>query len=165
MLELKGMYEMQRVLDNRIKERVGKGYNFGSYYAIEDKVYAFHTEMHELANEIGFFKVWKQNHKMDRGNVLEELVDVIHFLLSVGITKGYDNVVKRVDAFSLWEDYPMIDLFNEVRRNDLESIGKYTLAFGLVLGIAKKLDFSIMEVEYAYELKNEKNTERQLNGY
>lgn len=165
MLELKELNEMQRVLDNRIKERFGKGYDFGSYYAIEDKVFAFHTEMHELANEIGFFKVWKQSHEMDRGNVLEELVDVIHFLLSVGITKGYDNVVKRVEAFSLWEEYPMIELFNEVRRNDLESIGKYTLAFSLVLGIAKKLDFSEMEIEYAYHHKNKKNHERQDENY
>src|SRR6185312_7871830 len=109
--------------------------------------------------------VWKVNHVMDRGKALEELVDAIHFLLSLGLIKGYDRIVKTVDVFPLWEDYGIFEMFNEIHRNDLDTCRKYEFVFSILLGIAKKLDFSEMEIEYAYKLKNEKNHERQDNAY
>lgn len=162
-LNLEELYEMQKDLDESVSERTGM--DLSSYESVESRMYAFHTEVHELANEISFFKYWKQSHVMDRDRTLEELVDCVHFLLSLGITKGYTKVVRSVGAFSLWEDYSMLDLFKEIRRNELDSVGKFQLVFSLILGVAAKCGFTLEDVRKGYILKNAVNEVRQLEGY
>lgn len=162
-LELEYMFEMQKQLDESVAERTGM--RLDSYEALEKREYAFHTEVHELANEISFFKYWKKSHVIDRDSTLEELVDCIHFLLSIGLTKGYERTVKRVTAFELWEDYDMIELFKELRRNELDSVGRWVMAFSLLLGVGLKCGFTIQDINKAYQLKNAVNEVRQLEGY
>jgi len=163
--DLDNLYALQRVLDNEVQKKLSPDYEIGSYYDIDNTIYAFHTEVHELANEVGFFKFWKHSHEMDRSKVLEELIDGIHFLLSLAIKKKYDRVVTSVEVFPLWQEYPIEDLFITIRRSDLDSIANFQYVFGLMLGIAKKLDYSEMELRYAYALKNQTNIDRQVEGY
>ena len=164
-LELKELYILQRELDNKVAERVDPNYDLNSHYALDHIKFAFHTEVHELANETPFFKFWKLNHVADEGRIIEELVDCIHFLLKIGIMRGYDRVIKQIEAFSLWEDYPLDELFYELRRNELDSIGRFQMAFSTLLGIARKLGFTELEVEKAYKLKNLENVKRQEEDY
>lgn len=164
-MNLVELYKTQSILDDKITERLKDVYDTGSYQAVDNLIYGFHTEVHELANEIGFFKFWKQSHEMDSSDTLEELVDCIHILLSIGLKVGYDRVVKEVEAFPLWEDYSILELFKELRHNDLDTVGRFTLAFSLILGIAKKLDFTELELQAAYRLKNDENHSRQEDGY
>lgn len=162
-MELENLFEMQKDLDESVSERTGM--NLDSYESVESRVYAFHTEVHELANELGFFKYWKQSHIMDRDRTLEELADCVHLLLSLGLTKGYTRSVRSVEAFPLWEDYSMLDLFKEIRRNELDSVGKFQLAFSLLLGVAVKCGFTMQDVRKGYMLKNAVNEVRQMNHY
>lgn len=162
-LDLQEIYKMQEVLDKQVAERAGV--DLASYEAVENRLYAFHTEVHELANELGFFKYWKLSHVTKPERVLDELVDCIHFLTSIGNTKGYTKAVRTVDVFPLWEEYSMLDLFKEIRRNEIDSVGKYALVFSLLLGVATKSGFSMKDVMAGYEKKNEVNKERQESGY
>lgn len=164
-MELNELYELQRELDNVVTSKVSEGYDTNSHYAVDHIRYAFHTEVHELSNEVGFFKFWKNSHKIKRGETLEELVDCIHFLLKLGIMKGYDRSIKEVEPFPLWEDCSMDDMFYELRRNELDTMGKYSMAFSYLLGIARKLDFLMADIDHAYKLKNLENHARQARDY
>lgn len=162
-LELDELYDLQDNLDTMVEKRADV--DLSSYENVENRLYAFHTEIHELANEIGFFKYWKLSHKMKTDRVLYELVDGVHFLLSIGLTKGYRYVVRSVEVFPLWEEYSMLDLFKEIRRNEVDSVGKYQLTFSLLLGVAVKCGFTMDDVRAGYTLKNQVNIARQEEGY
>lgn len=164
-MKIDEMYVLQRELDEEIARKVKKGYDVNSHYAVEHIRYAFHTEMAELGNEVGFFKFWKNSHVIKRGETLEELADCLHFLLKLAIMKGYDRSIKEVEPFPMWEDCPVDEMFYEIRRNELDSMGKYQMALMYLLGIARKLDFSEADVLRAYKLKNTKNRERQAKNY
>lgn len=164
-MNLVNFYELQRVLDERVAERVKGAYDTTSHYSIDDRIYAFHTEVHELANEIGFFKFWKLGHSQDPQRILDELVDCIHFLLSIGLAKGYNSVVKHVEPFILWEDYSMYDLFTLLRENNVGNVGHYQRSFSLILGIGEKLGYTEDQIEEAYLSKNKTNHDRQSEGY
>lgn len=162
-MNIEKLWKLQTELDQMVMDR--SKVKLDSYENIEFRMYAFHTEVHELANEVGFFKYWKLSHKMKEAEVIEELIDCIHFLLSVGITKGYNRVIKEVEPFPLWKEYEMLDLFKEVRRNELDSVGRWEIAFSLLLGIGKKCGFTQEQMLKEYSRKNTVNRERQKEGY
>lgn len=164
-MNLVDLYVMQKVLDLKVQEGVNDGYDMNSSYSVEDRIYAFHTEVHELANEVGFFKFWKRGHIMDRGRVLDELVDCVHFLLSISLAKGYNGVIKAVEPFELWSDYTMYDLFTLLRENQIGNVGHFQRAFSLLLGIGAKLGFSEDDILEGYNAKNVINHTRQREGY
>lgn len=165
-METVELYTLQRHLDevigNNIKET---GYELDSYYAYDHRVFAFHCELMELANEIKFFKYWKKDKKLNMAKVLDEGVDCIHFLLSIGLMKKYYNSIKEIQPFALWEDYSMEDMFTEIRRNELDTAGRWRLAFELVLGILVKAGLNEDDIIRGYYKKNEENLKRQAEGY
>lgn len=164
-MNLVDYYELQSILDAKVSERVGATYDTNSSYSVDDRIYAFHTEVHELANEIGFFKFWKLGHEIEEERVLDELVDCFHFLFSIGLAKGYNRIVREVEPFPMWEDYSMLDMFQVLRENRLDNVGHYQMALSLVLGIGAKLGFSDAAIEKAYKWKNNRNHARQNGGY
>jgi len=169
-MNLVDLYVMQKVLEEKVQERVQEsafrdGYDMSSHYSIDDRIYAFHTEVHELANEVGFFKFWKLGHVMDRERVLDELVDCVHFLLSISLAKGYNSVIKAVEPFELWSDYSMYDLFTLLRENQIGNVGHFQRAFSLLLGIGAKLGFTESDILVGYHTKNAVNHTRQREGY
>lgn len=160
------LFESQQFLDNKVTERVkSTGYETNSYYAFDHKVFAFHCELMELANEIGFFKFWKQGHKRDLARILDEGVDCVHFLLSIGNMKGYYKSTKEVEPFALWEDWSTEDMFTVLRQNQLDNVAQWTRAFELVLGILLKQEMSESDIFKGYYRKNEVNLNRQAEGY
>jgi dimeric dUTPase (all-alpha-NTP-PPase superfamily) len=164
-MDLSELYRLQHELDATIAKNVKEGYNVHSHYAVDHIRYAFHTEMAELANEVGFFKFWKNSHTIDRGKTLEELVDCIHFLLKLGLMKGYERTVKKVEPYYFWEDTIIDEFFYLIQDNVLDSVYHYDIAFACILAIARKLDYTESDVIHAYKLKNRKNFERQANNY
>src|SRR5690606_24920886 len=86
-MNLDRMFEMQGYLDRRIRySRRLMGENL-----ISKKVLALQVEIAELAQEVGdAWKYWKTPRPRNRERVLEELVDVLHFLLSIGLDIGID---------------------------------------------------------------------------
>lgn len=132
---------------------------------LQDRKFAFRVEVMELANEIGFFKYWKHSHKAKKARILDELADCIAFALSVGITQGYSTLIKEVEPFGMWEDFYMDDLFDMLMDIDLSNMGKFQLAFSLLLGIGLKVGATEDEILEAYYKKSEENLKRQEEGY
>lgn len=164
-MNLVEMFASKREFDKVVAERVKKkGYIVDSYYGFDHLVFGFHCELMEFANEVGFFKFWKLGHKLKWEQTLEEGVDCLHVLMSIGNMKGYEKV-KNVEPFALWEDYSLEDMFTLVRQNNLETVSHWTRAFELILGILFKIGYSEEAIADRYNSKNEINLQRQEDEY
>ena len=99
--------------------------------------------------------------------ILEEYVDSIHFLLSLGIEKDL-NMLKEWPDPLLEED--LTTVFLKTNQSILEFLEKHSMStyqrvcscYG---NIADILGFSYEEVLDAYVAKNQKNYDRQKDGY
>lgn len=165
-MNLEKLYELQAGFDATVKENVkATGYDTDSVYCYDHRLFAFHCELMELANEIRFFKFWKQDKKVDMAAVLEEGVDCVHFLLSIGLMKGYQRTVKTIQPFALWEDYSVESIFEELRRNNLDTVGRWQLAFEMLIGVLYKMGMNLDDIYNGYLRKNDINIQRQEEGY
>lgn len=164
-MKITDLFVAQNELDENVGERVREGYDTNSHYCFDHRVFAFHCELMEFANELGFFKFWKKSHIINRPRALDEGIDCIHFLLSIGNMKGYSKSTKEIEPFGLWEHYSVEDMFYLLRTNNLDNIAQWGRAFELVLGILMKLDYTEQEITDQYYRKNSINLQRQRNGY
>lgn len=158
-------------------------------------IFALQVEVAELANEVRFFKHWSKNqeprtyafeeldaHQVREWNpVLEEYVDSLHFLLSIGNQLGVDW--KQIDvsdegtfgisrAFgllmlnisSMWKAADAYKMSGSIRMK-IETIRFLMPVSELLIDIGRLLDFTAQNIESAYMEKHEENYHRQANGY
>lgn len=139
------------------------------------KILALQVELGELANELPeVFKFWS-NKKNNYKKALEEYVDCLHFILSIGLelkvennftpyTYTTDNITRQFNV--IFQDLAKLDIIinDEISSKDNTRIQYFEL-FADVLGICEMLGFSWKEVERAYIEKNKVNHERQVTGY
>ncbi|MDN4607270.1 dUTP diphosphatase [Sporosarcina highlanderae] len=156
------LFTMQRELDNFIQTN----------QAIEKDVFrekglALVVELAELANETRCFKFWSTKGPSERDVILEEYVDSIHFILSIGIEKGFD-------VLNEWPEGKVNGELTEIFIETITSI--QTFIFDPTMenyksiwihygSIASRIGFSYSEIINAYIEKNEKNYTRQRTGY
>jgi len=158
---LNRLFKLQSELDRRIIEGRGlEGKNL-----IPMRVLALQVEIAELAQEVGdAWKFWKSPRARNREKVLEELVDVLHFLLSIGLAIGVDPYEM---PFKIYRRIDLIDQINEMfdmaRICNIPNQWHWTMS--VYLGLCDMLGFSWDEVERAYLAKNEINLARQEQGY
>ncbi|MGI2326382.1 dUTP diphosphatase [Planococcus sp. YIM B11945] len=161
-MKLRNLFEMQEALDRFIQKN----------REVEEDVFrkkglALLVELAELANETRCFKFWSTKGMSERSIILEEYVDSIHFLLSLGIEKKFDGL-EEWPAPAAEEDLNELFLgtFGAVH-TFLEdaSLENFKVLWSWYGGIAVALKFSYGEVLEAYIEKNETNYERQKSGY
>ncbi len=114
--------------------------------------------------------------------LLEEYVDGLHFLLSIGLEIGCDqnltigNVPKRDSLIDMFQDvFKQVAVFDSCI-NDLKYRFKdtpeynvhrvhYSILLDLYLELGQMLGFTWEEIEEAYLQKNQENFRRQESGY
>lgn len=108
--------------------------------------------------------------------LLEEYVDCLHFILSIGLEIQIDLdkirnfiVPKKMqdvlDQF-MWVNYKAINLYKTYRDEGEENTAyDYVNTLNAVIGLGEKLGFTWEQIETAYLEKNKINHERQENGY
>lgn len=187
-MNLTPLFEVQRKLDDKIIEEKGlEGQDL-----LPEKVLALLVELGELANEWRGFKFWSKNRKAntqefrllqvfedDHGPsfetinpLLEEYVDCLHFILSIGIeceikqfepwshtdttdtTHQFIAVYRTVETIAL-----MVQINFEDKQDAYEALFAHFMTLGEMLG------FTWDQVESAYMEKNRVNHQRQDNGY
>lgn len=177
-MDLKKLFEIQAGLDLHISKEhpVKEGEN-----RLAKKILALQVELGECANEWRGFKFWSNDQKpklngfratnlgiVETKPLLEEYVDCLHFILSIGldldvsvnigwddichydndITSIFLNLNNRILELRHWEnDESWVDLFEEF----------------YILG--KMLGFTWEQIEAGYLEKNRINHERQVTGY
>jgi len=132
----------------------------------EQKILALLVELGELANETRCFKFWSMKARNEDSVIIEEYVDNIHFLLSLGLEKNlafkeitYEKkIVSETAQFNQIFEY--ISKFREDTTNE-----NYLNLFKAYLQLANILGFSNEAIMKAYDAKNEVNFARQDQGY
>lgn len=161
-MNLEKLFVMQEELDRFIQTSKGVDENL-----FDKKGLALIVELAELANETRAFKFWSSKGPSDREVILEEYVDSIHFLLSLGIDRD-------LNMLSEWPE-PMAEkdltaIFLKTNRSILEFMEEYSMStyqtvWSCYGTIAEILGFSYEDVMKAYVAKNQKNYDRQKDGY
>ena len=155
------LMKVQRELDERIIERHGlQGRDL-----LPMRVLALQVEIAEVAQEVGdAWKFWKSPKPRDYKKVLEELSDVLHFLLSIGVA---------IDADPYSATYKVYRRENLIEQlNDMLNVSRicyvplqWYWAVSVFLGLCDMLGFSWEDIESAYLAKNQVNLARQEQGY
>lgn len=161
-MNLQKLFNMQNSLDTFIQNEKKIEYD-----VFLEKGLALLVELAELANETRCFKFWSEKGPSEKQVILEEYVDSIHFLLSLGIEK---NLHELENWPMNHPDEPLTKLFLLTQSSInqfLQSPKKanYEDVWSWYGAIATNLGFTHKEVVHAYIEKNEKNYERQRSGY
>lgn len=156
------MFDIQRQLDDIIC----KNHNLYNKDLVPAKILALEVELGELANETRCFKFWSNKGPSSKEVILEEYVDGLHFLLSIGLDEGFDRAEFHI------KDNPrdLVQQFQEIFRkscNFYQTLKEedYIELFEGFLSLGQKLGFTWEEIEEAYLLKNQVNHQRQADGY
>ncbi|EIJ79212.1 dUTPase [Bacillus methanolicus PB1] len=163
-MDFQKLFEMQKALDRHIETK----HQLLDENLFDRKVLALLVELGELANETRCFKFWSVKPPSPHKVVLEEFVDGIHFILSLGIEFGFElekmEFPHSKTTTSLNEQflrvYQLIVNFKQFR-----TYHHYQLMFRGYLELASLLGFTPAQIEQAYIEKNEVNYERQRQGY
>ena len=163
-MELKKLFQMQRALDSHIEEK----HELENEDLFDRKVLALLVEIGELANETRCFKFWSVKPSSPKDVVLEEFVDGVHFILSLGIECGFDQesiAIKDQESVRTVTEqflhvYESINHFQKSKAFDdyVELVESY-------LKLSSLLGFTNEDIEKAYFAKNEVNYQRQQNNY
>ena len=161
-MQLIELFTVQKKLNERILEehQLDPG-------TLKNKKYlALLTELGELANETRCFKYWSTKPPAPRENILEEYVDCLHFILTIGLDHGFEyvNPEYNVDSTDLTSHF--INLFLAV--NELvsfSSINSYEILVEDFFALGDALGFTWDEITAAYMSKNQINHQRQDEEY
>ncbi|AJC23677.1 MULTISPECIES: dUTP diphosphatase [Bacillus] len=229
-MNLQKMFEMQKVLDDRIiKEKGLEGQDL-----LPNLILALQVELAECANEWRGFKHWSNNQKprtkvstnvgatpenasffrcendncgehlskkdfenlfdpdyeecpickvgdvtafRDTNPLLEEYVDCLHFILSIGNRIGFDNgatiqqIMRRAEERELETNIGIGKAFSHLMSLvygfyfSIEDEWTYVMSFERFLNLGKLLGFAPEQIEAAYMDKNAVNHQRQQEGY
>lgn len=161
-MNLSELFELQQKLDDRIREQ----HNLEGVSLLSKKILALNVEIGELANETRCFKYWSDKKPSDKNVILEEYVDCLHFILTIGLEKNFTDVVVESKNF----DYTLIESFSNlyIDINDFivcSTMDHYITLFEDFLSLGKNLGFSDSDIEEGYIRKNNINHKRQDEGY
>lgn len=167
-MNFSNLFSMQKELDKYIETKRG----LSEESLLERKLLAFQIELAELANETRSFKFWSEKGASPQEVILEEYVDGIHFLLSIGIEYGYDNQISvdELSGINKGTNEELVEMFFLlmetilILRNE-GTISKYEQLFQEYLKLGSLLGFQIEDITRAYMQKNEVNHQRQDQGY
>lgn len=161
-MQLTKLFSMQQELDSFIQNNRQQQTD-----VFQEKGLALLIELAELANETRCFKFWSTKGPSDDAVILEEYVDSIHFLLSLGIEQDLHTLT----------NWPMAEVEGNLTQLFLtttavihrfleeltmESYERVWIYYG---AIASKLGFTNEDIIQAYIAKNEENYNRQKTGY
>ena len=196
-MNLSILFDIQAKLDERIVQE----HRLQGQDLLDKKILALQVELGELANEQRSWKFWSHdqkprgqddyleyrpvdqggNHWVNKNPLLEEYVDCLHFILSVGLELEIDAAnIKLVSRYyrnitfafnQIYSDVSVFGSIEDAERNNIFDINSdnVKIAYEEILGGFKRLGellgFSWEQIEQAYLSKNQINHERQANGY
>ncbi|MCC5909447.1 MAG: dUTP diphosphatase [Clostridiaceae bacterium] len=161
-MNIEKLYHIQEQLDKTIADK----HHLHNKDLVPFKILALEVELGELANETRCFKFWSTKPPAPKATILEEYVDCLHFILSIGLDKGFSNTVIEMQD----NEKDLIQQFQQVFTESSQlqqhtKVENYKSLFEAFLTLGEKLDFTWQEIESAYLMKNEVNHQRQEEGY
>lgn len=162
----------QDELDNNISaqhnistDQWAKNYHKNHLLATKNEIAEVHNEMFDK------WKYWKTK-EVNTKLILEEAVDVIHFLhlLINKHQSTHENCVTFINTQILSikatldghnPNYTRImnDMYN------LRTLEDYLCCYAILLILLETYEFTLQDIEVAYDIKNKINHQRQAEGY
>ncbi len=164
--QLQKLFESQRELDQEIATK----HNITYESVWNELLMAFLVEIGECANETRCFKFWSLKGPSENDVILEEYVDGVHFLLSIGLHYGFDQMdelasrtksLMKIDLTEIFHNIYRIATLLQIERKPVH----YYSLFEYYFALGHALSFSDEEIIGAYYAKHEENYRRQENGY
>ncbi|NNU83251.1 dUTPase [Geobacillus sp. BMUD] len=156
------LYRLQRALDERIETEHGLEHED----LFDRKMLAFLVELGELANETRCFKFWSVKPPAPMERVLEEYVDGLHFLLSLGLECGFFYEKREIPSVERLPVEQFLAVFRHADRfGETKAPEDYDALFTEYWRLGVTLGFSSEAVAAAYRRKNEVNHQRQNERY
>lgn len=182
-MNLTKLFETQRILDARIEKEHPR---VEGEDRLAKKILALQVELGELANEQRSWKFWSNDQEprvkvfdeeydlihmesigLEQKNpLLEEYVDCLHFILSIGLDLGWKPSV--IDLYLKSNDIndQFLGLFYEVAHFSGHRLkDNYYKLVEVFVGLGEMLGFTWEQIEQAYYDKNAINHTRQDTGY
>ncbi|GAE28312.1 dimeric dUTPase [Halalkalibacter wakoensis JCM 9140] len=162
-MNVKELFLIQKQLNDRIVDE----HNLIGRDLFYDQLLAFIVEISELANETRSFKYWSRKTSSERSVILEEYVDGLHFVLTLGLTLNVTSIT-ILDEYKTENE--TTEQFLQVLK-DASALGEtktetqYMQLVTSFFMLGQILGFSNKEIEEAYLQKNKVNHERQDAGY
>lgn len=165
-MDLQQLFKMQSGLDSHIEQN----HDLENRSLFNEKIVALLVELGELANETRCFKFWSLKGASKEEIILEEFVDGIHFILSLGLELNFDEQLTVIKPENNNNHHNLTDQFLKIYQlvnqfNQEKTFSKYEQLFGEFLKLGEMLDFSSKQIYDAYIEKNEINFARQDQGY
>jgi len=161
-MNLQRLFQMQNDLDKRIESE----HNLSGVPLLRKKILSLQVELGELANETRCFKFWSTKGPSDHDVILEEYVDCLHFILSIGIEKNFEAITLNIKNITYELSEQFLNLYINISDFIVSStLDNYLNVFQNFLSLGENLGFSVEDIENAYLHKNNINHERQDNGY
>lgn len=173
-IKLIDLLPIQEEVNKKVREKIDR--ELGA----EDFILAFNVEYFEFLNEIGTWKWWKHNHKINKERILDELADLYAFFLSLMLSLTEEQVVEfekeltRVSnqVVESTDKNDKMEIINGLitvvgTDNEAEHAIQTVNRFGIAIGIARILFDGITyeEIIHAYKEKSKVNIERQTKNY
>lgn len=161
---IKWLSDQQHFLDSKIVEKHKLVLNKDM---LKKKIIAFWVELGEYANEEKSFKYWKQGDAGTRGIQLEEYIDGLHFIISIGnqVKFNFDDfafisskMTNNIDCY-----FAIIEKTTKFVENQNDET--FLDLLNAFLQIAVVQNMSEDELIVTYQAKHKKNQERQVDNY
>lgn len=159
--QLKEMFTMQKALNEAILKEFGQDSITGEKLQL-----AIIDELGELTHELkGDWCWWKKTQKpVDRKRVLEELVDVYHFVMTFELIFCPNGIEDILSSYRFY-----IETFGEGISGRLDNfiinVSYNGDKLAQLLYLTERLGFSFDEVYQEYINKNRENYDRLARGY
>jgi len=163
-MKLEKLFILQKNLDSHIEAK----HDLHGEDLFNRKVLALLVEVGELANETRCFKFWSIKASSAKNVILEEFVDGIHFILSLGNECGFNEHSFKLhsEPFFLDVNEQFLDVYVKIGSfQKSKTLMEYVGLFESYMQLASQLGFTNEEIEKAYLMKNEVNYQRQENNY
>jgi len=178
--KLSKLFESQKIL----RDKIIKKHNLQNFDLRPNLILGLNTELAELANETRCFKHWSVKPPSEKSVILEEFVDVLHFILEVGLSEfeehgetyqirwsirdlpsiKYDTLTEQFNSM-----FTEIGILNDVLFENCYSVNSVEDTYNNILrlfeGLGEMLGFTWEQIEEAYMRKNAENHRRQEVGY
>jgi dimeric dUTPase (all-alpha-NTP-PPase superfamily) len=164
MINTNELFGVQALLDDRIDEERGLSGND----MMQERMLALLVEIGELANETRTFKFWSSKKPSEKRVILEEFIDCMHFLLSIGNYIGYQvdlNQAQEIESGETTTDSFVRFFHSVVEFRNYKTEANYIAMWDWFMGIGRQLGFSDEDIYKSYMNKNMINHQRQAQRY
>lgn len=150
-MDLQNLFILQKGVDQGFTKNCNNNENS----LLPKKILGLQVKISELANLTQCYKFWVKTSDCKSSMVLEQFVEGIHYILSIGLDKNYTNINLEVNPLQNDLTVQFINLYIDI--NDFvvcPSIDNYKTLFENFLSIALSLGFDKEVIEKAYLEKN-----------